>query len=411
VAVRTDIVPWSQAALGADSPLAALPLAILPSNGACTPAILSTVTPARPALVVCANATSGPTVTTSSNLTVLAVGSLPAAPASLGSSPLAQQALTDATILLRAKADRPVALLLDDPAAVPAATLAVTLTPADQLTPRGVAGLQPPPDPPAVSPDLITETTAIEADVALAGQLTATGPQAGALIARAVSGLWSRGWGETPEAQQAALSWAEAVAGPTRATVAGGGLELRTAESWYLTAANADVPVTIVNHYNLTVQVGVQFHSDNTQRLDIPNTPPVTVGPGQSAQVRVTPLASANGVVPVTATLVDTEGQTLTAPVLIQVRVTSAGRLGWVIIIASGLAFLVATMLRVRQVRRTRREDRERASTGEPSTAPAVGLDDGSSAAEAPPPPEEEALAAPGTGSADGVADSPTPGP
>jgi len=355
VALRPDVVPWSQAALAADSPLASLPLAVLPWGGSCTPALLATVSPASPSLVVCANAT-GPTISTSGGLSVLAVTALPITAPTLGSSTLAQQTLTDATILLRSQAGRPIALLLDDPAAVPTTTLPTTLVPARQMAAGSVAtSFGPAVDPPPASPDLVAETAGIEADVALAGQLTATSPQAGALIARALSGLWSSGWGDTPEGQQAALSWADSLVGATRAQVAGGALELRTAETWYLTAPNADVPVTVINHYNLTVSVAVQFHSDNPQRLGIASTSLIAVGPGQSVQVRVTPIASANGVTPVTATIVDSTGQPVSAPVAIQVRVTSAGRLGWIIIIASGLAFLVATALRVRQVRRTRR--------------------------------------------------------
>jgi len=64
----------------------------------------------------------------------------------------------------------------------------------------------------------------------------------------------------------------------------------------------------------------------------------------------------------VTVTLVTRGGQTIGDPQYIQVVTTAAGRLGWIIIIGAGIAFVIATSLRVRQVRHQRAAERQGAN-------------------------------------------------
>jgi len=173
-------------------------------------------------------------------------------------------------------------------------------------------------------------------------------------VARVTAGLWSGAWASDPAGEEKALAWADASVAPIRRQIDGGSLEVLIASRVHLSAPDQPMPVTIVNHYDLTVQVAVRFHSDNPQRLSIPASGVVSIAPGATVQVRVTPQALANGLVPIRATLVTLGGQEVGTPVDFDVITTAAGRLAWLIIAASGGAFLVATFLRVRQVRHQR---------------------------------------------------------
>jgi len=101
------------------------------------------------------------------------------------------------------------------------------------------------------------------------------------------------------------------------------------------------------------VQVG--FTSENPGRLNVPITEPVTIDPGATGSVVAMPQAYGNGSVSVKVQLFSLSGTVVGDSVRVQVVTTSAGRLGWMIIVGSGVAFVVATSLRVRQVRRTRK--------------------------------------------------------
>jgi hypothetical protein len=92
----------------------------------------------------------------------------------------------------------------------------------------------------------------------------------------------------------------------------------------------------------------------------VPNIGPVTVGPGESATVDITPEATANGVTLVHARLTTLDGAPLGAPVAIEITATDFGRVGWIIIVASGAVVVGGSALRIRAVQR------ERALKGEP---------------------------------------------
>ena len=348
---RADVLTRTAQPLPADDPLAALPLAVLPRDGQCDATLLTYLAPASANLIICRSQPDAPTITRGGGHSVLGVTQLPDATTLTGWAG-AQQALFDAEMLLRSNVDQPIAVL--GSSQVPSAALPSTLT-ADLPDGTSATQLAASSDPSRkASASLIDATTAAERDLGLAGTLGGTDAAAAAEITRVVGGLWNVSWRTDDTGQAAALAWADRIVAPVTAQVTGGGLQLKIANEVHLSASDSPMPVTVVNTYNMTVQVRVHFHSDNPQRLGIPDSDLVSVDPGESALVRVTPQAGANGAVSVQATLESSSGQTLGAPVEFVVTTTSAGRLGWIIVIGAGIAFLVATMLRVRQVRRNR---------------------------------------------------------
>lgn len=119
-------------------------------------------------------------------------------------------------------------------------------------------------------------------------------------------------------------------------------------------------PMTVTNPLKVPVRLRVEFDSNSPNRVDIPTSEIVTVGPGEQHTVSVTPIAKANGVVTIQAQLATVEGTRFGPVVPVEVSATGFGRVGWIIIIVSGAVVLGGTFLRIRAVQRERsREGRE----------------------------------------------------
>ncbi len=118
-----------------------------------------------------------------------------------------------------------------------------------------------------------------------------------------------------------------------------------------------EFPVTVSNRLAEPIQVRVVFTSDNPQRLTVPASAVITVGPGQNQTVNVRPEATSNGLVNVTAGLQTGSGTPIGRTTRIAVEVTDLGMIGWIIVIVSGVVLVAATALRIRQVRRKQKED------------------------------------------------------
>ncbi|HNV10478.1 MAG TPA: hypothetical protein PKN27_04000, partial [Propionibacteriaceae bacterium] len=126
-----------------------------------------------------------------------------------------------------------------------------------------------------------------------------------------------------------------------------------------------DVPVTVT----------VGFVAENPQRLSIPDTEPVLVTAGESVTVMFQPNAQTNGAVAVDAQLRTVGGRPIGPVRSFTVTATSLGRVGWIIMMASGIVFLGATSVRIKQVQRERARVSAVASGGQ--TGPTV--DEGTS--------------------------------
>ena len=131
-------------------------------------------------------------------------------------------------------------------------------------------------------------------------------------------------------------------------------VNLRAAASFVMGSRTNTFPATLTNELSVPVTVGVTFQSDSPQRIRVPNVKPVTVEPGESVTLDVTPEATANGVALVRGQVVTTGGVAVGKPVTIEITATDFGRVGWIIILVSGAVLLGGTAWRIRAVRRER---------------------------------------------------------
>lgn len=131
-------------------------------------------------------------------------------------------------------------------------------------------------------------------------------------------------------------------------------LRLTMADSFVMNEAKSVLPATVTNNSPFTVQVKVMLRSDNPARIDAPETQVVRLRPKESASVNFTPEATTNGVVGFEAQLASPDGHRLGTAHRFSINATSFGRVGWVIIIASGVVVLAGTAWRIKQVQRER---------------------------------------------------------
>jgi len=355
-----------------DGVLAILPLAVV-ANGAVTDQVAALVDGVKPAVVL-SDALQGATVQQVAD-GVPWVALTPAAPLSpTGPGPDFGGAAT-----LQPPLNRTALLTIAEAQGTPIVTMATTAddvtAAADWLDAGGATGgltgvlatLAPSPiawqagaTASAPSPDLLAAVAQTQQNLALLADL-GNQPQVAAdlgnqVLPGAVSSAWDGDWAS-------ALGWFQQATADLTARASGGSVSLHVAGQWMLSSRDNRVPITITNDMAMPVNVRVRFDSENPARLNVPETDVVTVAPKASSTVIVNPLAEANGSVQVTVALVTINNAPVGVPQVVQVTTTSAGRLGWVIIIGAGLVFVILTSLRVRQVRRQRAKSKIDAMT------------------------------------------------
>lgn len=171
------------------------------------------------------------------------------------------------------------------------------------------------------------------------------GTLADAQAARAASLAWT----DDLAGRDAWLTLVDARAG--RVALARG-LSLSASPRFTMTAAESDFPVTVTNTLPDAVAIRLVPASDSPQRIRISAGDVVTVAPGASQGASVHASASGNGVASGTIHVATEAGTRLTADVPLVLEATNLGRVGWVIVVVSGLVLIVSTALRIRQVRR-----------------------------------------------------------
>lgn len=179
-------------------------------------------------------------------------------------------------------------------------------------------------------------------------------------VARATSHAWQ-------EDEGAGLVYVRALA----QTVTGveRDLSLLVSPSITLSSRSGRFPVTLVNDSDLDVVVGVAFTSQNTSRLRVEDIEPVLLTAGEKRTFTATALATANGRVQVSASLVTTDEMPIGRPEAAIVDVTNAGALGWTVIAAGGV-LLAAALVRSRLRARRRAGVGDAADQPGPETSP-----------------------------------------
>ncbi|MDQ7991665.1 MAG: DUF6049 family protein [Propionicimonas sp.] len=202
-----------------------------------------------------------------------------------------------------------------------------------------------------------------EAYAALAPESTIAGESTAAL-ARAASTAWIA----DPAGQKAMLSAFDDLVGPAAMAEA---VTLDASPRFVMSTRSNQFPLTVTNHLTEPIRVKVVVATDNPQRLAIPDSDLISIPAGQSQTVTIQPEATANGIAIARARVVTQDGQRVTPDTTITIEMTELGFIGWVIVIASGLVVVAATVLRIRQVRRKAAAQAAPAGAAAPEHVPA----------------------------------------
>ncbi|MGJ6981623.1 DUF6049 family protein [Aestuariimicrobium soli] len=127
-----------------------------------------------------------------------------------------------------------------------------------------------------------------------------------------------------------------------------------SAENFVVSEPRTLLPITVVNNTDQPVAVRVVFTSENAQRISLPPTEVLTIEPHASRSYTFTVDAHTNGALTVRASLQTSGGVPVGQEHRFTLTANSLGRVGWVVIVISGVVVLAATALRIRQVRRER---------------------------------------------------------
>lgn len=129
-------------------------------------------------------------------------------------------------------------------------------------------------------------------------------------------------------------------------------VQLYASPRFLMSARSNQFPVTVTNGLTESIRVRVVVTTDNPQRLSVPASDLVTIGPGQSETVNIRPEATANGLITADAHVTTAQGRRVTTDVPLTIEVTELGMVAWVIVAVSAVVLVAATAWRIRQVRR-----------------------------------------------------------
>lgn len=354
-------VTRSATLLAGDHPLARLPLAVVPGGGQLDDAMLDLLAPLHPAMVLVANTASAAPVQQREG--VVLVHYEPTAfdggpgpdprttPAQLAARLQAQQYLAGSTMVSlvdtgeQARAEMVPAgwrTRVD----VPALLAATSQRPQAQWQ-------EPAPlvDDPTWADALSDAQGDIRAWGELVGEQQVAQQRSGRVVAQALSTTWHRDGA-------AARTWLLQTRSQIAAVLSSSRVQLRVVDDFVTSASEQEIPVTVANGLEDRIQVKVVFTSENPQRINVADSAVTSIGPGESETIRVKVNTRANGQVGVTARLATARGRPIGQPQELTITATQAGRVGWIIIIASGVVFLAGTAVRIRQVQAERRDQR-----------------------------------------------------
>lgn len=349
---RTELPARLTSALGTNHPLSALPLAICDPKGQLDATLLDYVKALKPTVVF----GSQPQLATKQVIRGLTV--VNADPGLFAGGPGPSPSATKPQVVGRLLSELAVnhrggavALISEPTVAVIAALDALPAgTGVNQLQVAGAGALVTLSKPPAIAEPLLSDLDRSSHAVQLWGNLTgnadAASRAADQLVARALSANFNR----NTAAAQAWLDQAmTGVPDVRRAKIS-----VVASKSFVVNAEDAELPITVVNGTDSTIKVKLTFRSENPQRISLPDTAVVQIEPGQSRSMQFKTVAYGNGAVNVVAQLVTEQGDPVGAPATFTVTATSLGRVGWIIMIGSGVVLIGATVLRIKQVGRER---------------------------------------------------------
>lgn len=346
-----DVLPRAVTATADVADLEKLPLLVLPSGAQLTVPGYDALAETDAEAVIVSNVTrAGARQPGHADLPVLAAATLTAQAAE---SPFVQQQFIEAETVIAGKAGQ--ARLISEPSEI--AVNAATTTSWTQ--PRSVAQLlsTEPKGRAATFVDTVSShltskqfaaVSTLERGFASYGQLVPESTlteQAAAALSRAVSSDWI---GD----DKGQSGFVRAVGDLVSPAAVARDVTLDASARFVMSARRNEFPLTVTNNLSETIRVKVRVVSDNPQRLTVPDSAVVNVGPGQSETVNVRPEADSNGVVLARAYIATEQGTRVTPDTQVTIEVTELGMIGWVIVVGSGIVVVATTALRVRQVRK-----------------------------------------------------------
>lgn len=373
---QAGVLTEAAAALSSTNPAASLPLAIIPPEGTGSDELLNFLRPLGTAVVLVNNLDRTATVQTGPDGLIMVAthadvfdggpGPQPAdsLPQRVGRLQSAQLLYADQSNgLTSAVAPTPVVSVVQTPEEADAELVAApwrTREPLARLITASRAGAlswndrivpQPPTSQLPGTLGAISQTLQVYSDL--------TGTDTTARFDRLSAEAWSQGWNRDETDVQGFLDLAIA---DIRYGLSGDGVTLHVNPRYVLPDSNTQVPITVTNNMHVRIQGKVDFNSANPLRIDVPDTDFFWLDPGESRTILVRPRATANGQVEISAHVTSPAGNPVGSPVTFQVQETSAGRIGWMIIVASGVVLALATAGRVRQVHRERAKNAGRSA-------------------------------------------------
>ncbi|MFT8395009.1 DUF6049 family protein [Propionibacterium sp.] len=353
---RQDLLNASLDAVPSSHPLASLPLAVLPSQGPTSSELLSFIAQAEPDVVLTQTSDAGTIVSrTGSGESVVTV------PADIGTGGPPPDPADD--IVHRAgrlQSEQ----LLSSAQGTPAVNVVTTADEAraQLVTAQGrtLVSLEDLTEHYASSQNIIpSKNHAAAASALISAEQNARQTES---FYVALTGTQSlnmqmvslRAWSASFASEQQAADYLAAATRNATNSIGGGRVTVHISSQLVVPTEATQLPISLTNTMKLPVRVRVHFTSDNPRRITIADTSIITIDPGDSATVRISPVAAGNGTVQMTAVAMTTGDQpvALDQPVTFVVTANSAGKVGWMIIIAAGIVLLGATALRVKQVRR-----------------------------------------------------------
>ncbi|MGB7963075.1 MAG: hypothetical protein WCF12_09000 [Propionicimonas sp.] len=347
----SDVLPRALTATAGVADLQKLPLLVLPSGAQLTAPAYDALGGTDAEAVIASNvARAGARQPGPSDLPVLAAATMTAQAAE---SPFVQQQFLEAETVIAGKAGQ--ARLISQPSEV--AVNAATTTFWTQ--PRSLAQLlsTEPKGRSATFVDTVSShltgkqfaaVSTLERGFASYGQLVPESiltEQAAEALSRAVSSNWI---GD----DKGQAGFVRAVGDLVSPAAVARSVTLNASARFVMSARRNEFPLTVTNHLSETIRVKVRVIPDNPQRLTVPDSPVINVGPGKSETVNVRPEADSNGVVLARAHIATEQGTRVTPDTQVTIEVTELGMIGWVIVAGSGIVVVATTALRVRQMRK-----------------------------------------------------------
>lgn len=347
------------AQLPTEHAMARLPLAVVPRDGVLDDELATFLEPLAPAVVMASDTESTSSVQSAGQLTIVRL----ADEATLG-GPAPDPTTTSAQRIGRLHAEQVVADRVGDPlvtlldtaeeaqwatapapwrrlVGLPQLVDTASSTPVAQFTESAASDPQP----------WLAQLGQLDADLRAWGELTGKDDEATAaadvVLPQAISQNWSN--------PAVAATWSQQVRSQYGNLLNGRQIQLNVTRTIVTTDPTQLMPVTVTNHLGQPVTVKVVFRSENPQRVDIDDSPLVTIPAGGTETIRVQINSRANGAVAVAAQLQTSSGRAIGPSHETDVTVTQMGRVGWMIIVGSGAVVLIGTAVRIRQVQHERR--------------------------------------------------------